>query len=100
MIRADLEAMAGYQYRRSEPLHVPMTAVSLRHDLWSYPLRTDTWKAHTSAGCEVLEWEGDHYFPMRHPERILYVLKRAVDKVRAFEAERIHRTNASLEMTI
>src|SRR5262249_21636416 len=39
-IRADLEAMASYQYRQAAPLGAPITAISLRHDLWSYPLRT------------------------------------------------------------
>ena len=68
--------MAAYQYQPAEPLDAPITAVSLRHDLWSYPLRTDTWGLHTRARCEVVEWEGDHYFAMRHPERIHELLKR------------------------
>ena len=70
MIRADLEAMALYQYQETDALGAPITAVSLRHDLWSYPLRTDTWKHHTRARCEVVQWDGDHYVSMRHPERI------------------------------
>jgi surfactin synthase thioesterase subunit/acyl carrier protein len=70
MIRTDLGAMAAYQYERADPLEVPITAVSLRHDLCSYPLRTDTWKVHTRDQCDVIQWEGDHYLPMRHPERI------------------------------
>jgi len=75
-LRADLGAMAAYQYQPGDPLDVPITAVSLRHDLWSYPLRTDTWILHTRARCDVVEWEGDHYFAMRHPERIHELLKR------------------------
>ena len=75
-LRADLEAMAAYQYQPADPLDVPITAMSLRRDLWSYPLRTDTWTAHTRDRCEVVEWEGDHYFAMRHPERIHELLKR------------------------
>ncbi|MDB5862182.1 MAG: malonyl CoA-acyl carrier protein transacylase, partial [Ramlibacter sp.] len=70
VIRADLEAMAGYEYTQSRPLELPITAISLRHDLWSYPLRTDSWKLHTLNDCRVLEWEGDHYAPLRHPELI------------------------------
>lgn len=70
MIRADLEAMAVYQYQETEALSIPITAIALRHDLWSYPLRTDTWKYHTRDRCEVVQWDGDHYVNMRHPERI------------------------------
>jgi surfactin synthase thioesterase subunit len=70
LIRADLEAMASYEYQPSEPLETPITAVSLRHDLWSYPLRTNTWAAHTAIGFRVEEWEGDHYNSMRQPKRI------------------------------
>jgi surfactin synthase thioesterase subunit len=70
MIRADLEAMAVYQYQETDALGIPITAISLRHDLWSYPLRTDTWKHHTRDRCDVVQWDGDHYVNMRHPERI------------------------------
>jgi surfactin synthase thioesterase subunit/NAD(P)-dependent dehydrogenase (short-subunit alcohol dehydrogenase family)/acyl carrier protein len=70
MIRADLEAMAVYQYRETDALGIPITAVAMRHDLWSYPLRTDTWKHHTRARCDVVHWDGDHYVNMRHPDRI------------------------------
>jgi surfactin synthase thioesterase subunit len=70
IIRADLEAMAGYEYTPRRPLELPITAISLRHDLWSYPLRTDSWKLHTQEDCRVLEWEGDHYAPLRHPNRV------------------------------
>ena len=70
MIRADLEAMAGYEYRQRRPLGLPITAISPRHDLWSYPLRTDSWKLHTQGACRVLEWEGDHYAPLRRPDLI------------------------------
>jgi len=70
MLRADLEAMASYQYQETELLRAPITAVSLRHDLWSYPLRTDTWKHHTEGGCEVVTWDGDHYYTLTGIERI------------------------------
>jgi hypothetical protein len=57
--------------------------------LWSYPLRTDTWTLHTRARCDVVEWEGDHYVAMRHPERIHELLMRSAvgsrDSARAFE---------------
>jgi surfactin synthase thioesterase subunit len=92
MLRADLEAMAVYEYQPGDPLDVPITAVSLRHDLWSYPLRTDTWKAHTQDRCDVVQWEGDHYFAMRHPERIHELLTRSVIEARhapVFEATAI-----------
>jgi acyl transferase domain-containing protein/surfactin synthase thioesterase subunit len=74
MVRADLEAMATYQYRRRDPLAVPITAISLRHDLWSYPLRTDTWQHHTQDRCEVVTWPGDHYENLRQPERVHQLL--------------------------
>jgi surfactin synthase thioesterase subunit/acyl carrier protein len=95
MLRADLGAMAAYEYRPADPLDVPITAVSLRHDLWSYPLRTDTWTLHTRARCEVVEWEGDHYFAMRHPERIHELLMRSAVTARvtapAFEGKEVRR---------
>jgi surfactin synthase thioesterase subunit len=58
-IRADLGAMAAYEYRRADPLDDPITAVSLR------------------PRCDVVEWEGDHYFAMRHPDRIHELVTRA-----------------------
>ena len=70
MVRADLEAMSAYQYHPSEPLAAPITAVSMRHDLWSYPLRTESWRHHTKQRAEVVHWPGDHYYNMRHPEKI------------------------------
>jgi surfactin synthase thioesterase subunit len=69
-IRADLEAMATYEYRKRELLTMPVTAICLRHDLWSYPLRTESWKEHTQERCQVVEWEGDHYYALQHPERV------------------------------
>jgi surfactin synthase thioesterase subunit/aryl carrier-like protein len=75
MVRADLAAMASYQYQSSERLKAPITAVSLRLDLWSYPLRTPSWQSHTDARCEVVEWPGDHYYTLRHPERIHEVIR-------------------------
>jgi surfactin synthase thioesterase subunit len=70
MIRADLEAMSAYQYQEGEPLDAPITAISMRHDLWSYPLRTESWRHHTKQRAEVVHWPGDHYYNMRHPEKI------------------------------
>jgi len=70
VLRADLEAMSHYQYREGELLDAPITAISMRHDLWSYPLRTETWRYHTQQRADVVHWEGDHYFNMRHPDRV------------------------------
>jgi polyketide synthase 12/epothilone polyketide synthase D len=95
-LRADLEAMAGYQYQPGDPLDVPITAVSLRRDLWSYPLRTDAWRAHTRDRCEVVEWEGDHYFAMRHPARIHDLLKRCA--VAASDAPVIEATAPRIDI--
>lgn len=70
LIRADLEAMASYQYHSAQPLPVPITAISFRHDLWSYPLRTKSWRDHTGAGFRLEEWPGDHYGAVAYPERV------------------------------
>jgi acyl transferase domain-containing protein/surfactin synthase thioesterase subunit/NADPH-dependent curcumin reductase CurA/NAD(P)-dependent dehydrogenase (short-subunit alcohol dehydrogenase family)/acyl carrier protein len=70
LIRADFEAMSAYQYAESDALAAPITAISLRHDLWSYPLRTESWRHHTLERCEVVERDGDHYVTLRHPELI------------------------------
>jgi surfactin synthase thioesterase subunit len=74
-IRADLEAMASYQYLPDERLTIPITAISFRHDLWSYPLRTESWRIHSHASCEVLEWPGDHYYALHNPGRIDELVK-------------------------
>lgn len=70
VVRADFEAMANYQYVDAEPLDCPITAMSLRHDLWSYPLRTDSWRHHTAHQCKVVERAGDHYLTLREPDLI------------------------------
>jgi surfactin synthase thioesterase subunit len=69
-VRADLEAMARYDYRAGEPLDVPITAIAFRHDLWSYPRRADTWSLHTARECRVVEWPGDHYYAMNSPQAL------------------------------
>ncbi len=69
-LRADLEAMASYQYQQTELLAAPITALAFRHDLWSYPLRTGSWQRHTQEHCELVHWDGDHYQSMQHPDRI------------------------------
>ncbi|MBC8007232.1 MAG: alpha/beta fold hydrolase, partial [Prolixibacteraceae bacterium] len=75
MIRADFEAMATYQHQLGEASGIPLTAISLRHDLWSYPLRTDTWQHHTSEFFDLQEWEGDHYACNHQPQRLVKLLE-------------------------
>jgi surfactin synthase thioesterase subunit/NAD(P)-dependent dehydrogenase (short-subunit alcohol dehydrogenase family)/acyl carrier protein len=84
-IRADLEAMAAYEYRTRELLAAPVTAISFRHDLWSYPLRTESWQLHTQEGCQVIEWEGDHYYALQHPERVHDLARTFVSRAIAAE---------------
>jgi surfactin synthase thioesterase subunit len=74
-VRADLEAMARYDYRSGSLLDVPITAIALRHDLWSYPRRADTWQLHTVRECRVVEWSGDHYHAMRSPEALTELMR-------------------------
>ncbi len=74
-VRADLEAMARYDYRSGSLLDVPITTISLRHDLWSYPRRADTWKLHTARECRVVEWSGDHYHAMRSPHALTELMR-------------------------
>jgi acyl transferase domain-containing protein/surfactin synthase thioesterase subunit/NADPH:quinone reductase-like Zn-dependent oxidoreductase/NAD(P)-dependent dehydrogenase (short-subunit alcohol dehydrogenase family) len=74
-VRADLEAMARYDYRSGSLLDVPITAISLRHDLWSYPRRADSWQLHTARECRVVEWSGDHYHAMRSPEALTELMR-------------------------
>jgi surfactin synthase thioesterase subunit len=85
LVRADLEAMSEYQYLEGDPVSVPITAIALRHDLWSYPLRTSTWGQHTSCGVQLLEWPGDHYVPMAAPERVGEVIEALAQRSAAAE---------------
>jgi surfactin synthase thioesterase subunit len=62
--------MASYEYEETRPLGAPITAIAMRHDLWSYPLRTDSWMAHTRERCDVVQWDGDHYAAFRSPQRL------------------------------
>jgi surfactin synthase thioesterase subunit len=75
MLRRDFGAMASYEHQPSEPLDIPITAVSLRHDLWSYPLRTGSWQAHTKLRCDVVERPGDHFVPLREPAVLSEILR-------------------------
>ncbi len=75
MLRTDFEAMATYEYVAREPLDAPITAISLRHDLWSYPLRTSSWSHHTTHALDLVEMSGDHYVTLRRPEIIEDLLK-------------------------
>jgi medium-chain acyl-[acyl-carrier-protein] hydrolase len=74
-VRADLEAMARYDYRSGTLLDVPITAISFRHDLWSYPRRAETWELHTAQDCRVVEWPGDHYYAMRSPQALTALIE-------------------------
>ncbi len=95
LIRADFAVMAGYSYREREPLAIPITAISLRHDLWSYPLRTASWQHHTERRCEVVERDGDHYVTLRHPELVDALLRSSV-RARAGRGVRTSRSSNSL----
>ncbi|MEJ2670136.1 MAG: thioesterase domain-containing protein, partial [Gammaproteobacteria bacterium] len=74
LLRRDLKAMATYEYRSQAPLVCPITALSLRHDLWSYPLRTNCWRYHTHQRFEVKEWPGDHYQPLQRMDDVRSII--------------------------
>lgn len=93
-LRGDLEAMATYQYESQEPLTTPITAISQRLDLWSYPLRTESWMLHTAAACQVIEWPGSHYASFHQPERV-HELVRGLAHSKA--AERLGSVSSAAE---
>ncbi|MFZ5894797.1 MAG: SDR family NAD(P)-dependent oxidoreductase [Myxococcota bacterium] len=85
LIRSDFEAMAAYHYSGGQLLDTPVSAISLRHDLWSYPLRTDSWRQHTAQRCEIVEHAGDHYLTLRQPELVDELLRASASRSVAAE---------------
>lgn len=74
MIRADFKAVETFEYVRKQPLEVPLTIMMGSDEEFSYGEALD-WKSETSAGCEIVEFPGGHFFIYDHIEKITELIK-------------------------
>ena len=73
IIRDDMRAIAGYQYRATSPLDVPIT-VMIGSDESTTRAEASEWTDMTRCGCKVLQYEGGHFFLFDHIDDISALL--------------------------
>lgn len=71
VLRADFEAVQTYQYSPSPPLQCPFIVMGGSDDLEVKREFLEGWRMHTSAGCSVTMFPGDHFFLHAQKERVL-----------------------------
>ncbi len=62
VLRADFALWDRYADEERQPIPCPVTALRGREDRFVDAGHAMEWGGHTSAGCEVREVDGDHYF--------------------------------------
>jgi surfactin synthase thioesterase subunit/acyl carrier protein len=66
LMRRDAPLLLGYRYRDEAPLTVPITAFSAKQDDMVYRDEMTPWASQTSAGFQLTDVDGDHWFLHRH----------------------------------
>lgn len=62
ILRADLELAVAYEFAPGRPLGCPITALAGSTDPTTTRSGLEAWAAHTSAGFELLEMPGGHFY--------------------------------------
>jgi medium-chain acyl-[acyl-carrier-protein] hydrolase len=61
-LRADYTALGSYRHRAAAPLDMPFTVFGGRRDPIAPPADLDGWRRHTTAGCRIELFPGDHFY--------------------------------------
>lgn len=74
-MRRDMPLLQTYRFENSSPLECPLTAFAARQDDMVYTDRIGEWSGYTTAGFDLIEVEGDHWFLDRNRELITETLR-------------------------
>ncbi|MFT7559710.1 MAG: surfactin synthase thioesterase subunit/NADPH:quinone reductase-like Zn-dependent oxidoreductase, partial [Flavobacteriales bacterium] len=79
LVRSDLELMANYVSSKPIVFDCPITVITGRNDLWTYPLQANSWHRLTSAQENVVHvHEGTHYLNKTSQQLFLKSIQRLI----------------------
>lgn len=77
VIRADFQAIETFQYSPEEKLDIPITCVVGSEEKISME-KARAWETETSAGVEVRQFPGKHFFIYQHDREIMTLICRMI----------------------
>jgi medium-chain acyl-[acyl-carrier-protein] hydrolase len=83
MLRADFAVSETYHWSPGPPLSCPISVFGGLHDPMATQEELHAWKGHSTAGCRVRTFEGDHFFLHTAPERVLLAIDADLRPARA-----------------
>jgi medium-chain acyl-[acyl-carrier-protein] hydrolase len=83
MLRADFAVSETYDWAPGPPLNCPISVFGGLRDPMTTPEELHAWKRHSSVGCRVRTFEGDHFFLHTVPERVLPAIDADLRSTRA-----------------
>jgi surfactin synthase thioesterase subunit len=78
MLRADIRASEGYEYRAEPPLDVPLTAICGAGDATALPHEVEAWGRETTGPFAFSIVPGDHFFVKTSSPQVLRAVARAL----------------------
>lgn len=78
VLRADILASEGYQYRAEEPLTCPVTAMCGSGDASALPYEVEAWRRETTGPFAFSIVPGDHFFVKSAFDQVLRTVGRAL----------------------
>ncbi|HUQ55572.1 thioesterase II family protein [Lentzea sp.] len=77
LLRADLRLVETWPLVERPPIEIPILVLAGTQDPDAPPRDAVAWAAETTARCEVVALDGDHFFPERQPQEIAALLRTA-----------------------
>jgi medium-chain acyl-[acyl-carrier-protein] hydrolase len=77
LLRADLRLVETWPDVPRPPIGIPILVLAGKRDLDAPPSEAAAWEAETTARCEVVPMDGDHYFPDHRSREIATLLRAA-----------------------
>jgi medium-chain acyl-[acyl-carrier-protein] hydrolase len=71
MLRADFAVSETYRWSPAPPLSCPISVYGGSRDPMATAAELHAWEGHSTAGCTVRMFEGDHFFLHTAPEQVL-----------------------------
>ncbi|MBH5318590.1 thioesterase [Paenibacillus sp. GSMTC-2017] len=73
IMRADFKLVGTYHYEPGEPLPVHMIVMNGNQDT-SLCGESIEWKSHTSHTCDIVQFEGGHFFIQEHEKKVISLI--------------------------
>jgi medium-chain acyl-[acyl-carrier-protein] hydrolase len=81
VVRADFEVIANYRYRPTELLHVPITVMAGKSEVFDRPEEVEEWARETTAACDIRWFDGGHFFIMPQRSAVLECISGIIDQL-------------------